>query len=648
MTLPASFTRLLQHFLPRATAPAADDYRAVNQIRELAGEYEKLPPGTLGDRLELLRQQVRGGAKAESTQVMLPAFSLTLEAIRRRLGVTLYDVQLLAGLALSQQTIAEMQTGEGKTLVAALPAILHSLSGHGVHVHTVNSYLAERDFAKVLPAFQLLGISAGLIRPHSTSDERRAAYACDVTYGPGYEFGFDYLRDQAGHRHTRSMRLGEIYTRALRNPVAERTTAVQRGLAFAVIDEADSLLIDEANTPLLLSEGTASTAADAPLFAQAAFVANEMQADRDYVLDSDARTVQLTAIGVQALERTIAIRNCRMKRPWRTYVEQALHASCLLRRDVDYVVKDSRIELVDQNTGRIFADRLWRDGLHQAVQAKEGVPVLAEQRPLLRIARQRFLRLYDGVCGMTGTAKGSEGELRDVYHLGVVTIPTHRPCRRRFLGTRYFRDEASKYRAAAEEILQVHATGQPILVGTRTIASSEAVADRLRDLAVPFQILNGKQDADEAAIIANAGQMGAVTIATNMAGRGTDIRLGDGAAALGGLFVLGIERHTSARVDRQLLGRAGRQGDPGSCRFLVSADDLLIQHFAPTLAKRLEQTADGTGEAHGDYSRIVAAAQDRAERTHAQHRQQFLVQDAWMGGVLSTLAGRSEQASQPT
>ena len=531
-------------------------------------------------------------------------------------------------------------------LVAALPAILHSLAGRGVHVFTVNCYLAERDFAKLLPTFQLLGISAGLIRPQSTGDEKRAAYACDVTYGPGYEFGFDYLRDQAGHRITKPMRLGDAYRQALRDPVAERATTVQRGLAFAVIDEADSLLIDEANTPLLLSEGSANAAADAPLFAQAAFVAEQMQVDRDYVLDSEAGSVQMTVVGMQAVERTSgAAANCRLKRPWRTYVEQALHARWLLRRDVDYVVRDGRIELVDQNTGRIFADRLWRDGLHQAVQAKEGVPILAEQRPLLRIARQRFLRLYEGMCGMTGTAKGSEGELRDVYRLGVVTVPTQKPCQRRVLATRYFRDEATKYRAAAEEILRVHATGQPILVGTRTIATSEAVADRLRELAVLFQMLNGKQDADEAAVVANAGQIGAVTIATNMAGRGTDIRLGEGVAELGGLFVLGIERHTSARVDRQLLGRAARQGDPGSCRFLVSADDLLIQRYSPALAQRLEQTADGMGEAHGDYSRIVAAAQDSAERAHAQQRQQLLAQDDWMGGVLFTLAGLSEQAS---
>ena len=646
MTLTASITKLLQCFLSRASAPPADDYQAVRRIRELAGECADLPSKALRDRLGLLRQLVRGGERAESAQVMLPTFALALEAIRRSLGITLYDVQLLAGLALSRQTIAEMQTGEGKTLVASLPAILHSLAGRGAHVFTVNCYLAQRDFAKLLPTFQLLGVSAGLIRPQSSVEEKREAYACDVTYGPGYEFGFDYLRDQAGQRKTRPMRLGEAYTQALRAPIIEPATAVQRGLAFAVIDEADSLLIDEANTPLLLSEGSSGTTTDAPLFDQAAFVAKQMQAERDYVLDFEAGTVQLTVVGMQALERTSAdARNNSLKRPWRTYVEQALHARWLLRRDVDYVVKDARIELVDQNTGRIFADRLWRDGLHQAVQAKEGVPILAEQRPMLRIARQRFLRLYEGRCGMTGTAKGSEGELRDVYRLGVVTVPTHRPCRRRVLATRYFRDEASKYGAAAAEIFRIHSTGQPILVGTRTIATSEALADRLRELAVPFQMLNGKQDADEAAVVANAGQMGAVTIATNMAGRGTDIRLGDGVVEVGGLFVLGVEHHTSARVDRQLLGRAARQGDPGSCRFFVSAEDLLIQRHAPALAQRLEQTADGTGEAYGDYSRAVATAQNRAERSHAQQRKQLLAQDDWMEGVLSTLAGRSEQAS---
>lgn len=642
MALFAPFFDLLHRLRPCAARPTAVDQAAVPEIRSLAAGYSGREDSALRDEINTLRERVQSGERPQSPGVIRPAFALIDEALRRTRGFSLYDVQLLAGLALARGSIAEMQTGEGKTLVAALPAIVHALGGRGVHVLTVNSYLAERDFEQLAPVIKLLGLSAGFLGANDSREKKAAAYACDITYGPGYEFGFDYLRDQAAQKCAGTPRLGESYRQSLTGPRGTAAMRVQRGFAFAVIDEIDSVLLDEANSPLLLSDGAPSPARNAQAFVIARSLAEELRAERDYQLDSAANSVSLTKLGIEKAnaqaERAAAF---GLERPWPNYVEQALRARWLYQRDVDYIVSDGRIDIVDQNTGRVFVDRSWRDGLHQAVQAKEGAPILAEQKPLVRISRQRYFRLYDGLCGMTGTATGSEAEFRTVYRLPVTTIPLRKPSQRKRLPTRWFANEPAKIRAIAKEVGVIHATGQPVLVGARTISSTEALAKLLEAMQIPYLLLNGKQDADEAAVIAKAGQVGAVTLATNMAGRGTDIRLGPGAAELGGLHVLGVECHESQRVDRQLAGRAARQGDPGACRFFVSADDQLLCRHAPSLVRRLQLAAGDSGEALGDYTDHVEKAQLKAEREGAVARRQLLAHDDWLEDVLATLVKTS-------
>lgn len=616
---------------------------AVREVRRLSAVYAGRENLALRDEFDSLRKRVQAGESPESPSILRPAFGLVDEAMRRSLGFSLYDVQLLAGLALTRGSIAEMQTGEGKTLVAALPAAVHALAGKGVHVLTVNSYLAQRDFEQLLPVFGFLGLSAGLVKINDSRGAKAAAYACDITYGPGYEFGFDYLRDQAAQRSVSQSRLGESYRKLLNGMRDTNVDRVQRGFSFAVVDEIDSVLLDEANSPLLLSLGAPSPARNTQAFMLAESLVGEWHAGREYRLDSATRNISLTNLGLELANTQAERAETRgLERPWPIYVEQALRARLFFQRDVDYIVSDGRIDIVDQNTGRIFADRSWAEGLHQAVQAKEGVPILSENKPVVRISRQRFIRLYQGLCGMTGTATGSAEEFRSTYRLSVTAIPLRKPSLRKHLPTRWFADGESKLRAVADEILRIHATGQPVLVGARTISSTEALVKILQALPIPHRLLNGKQDADEAAVIGEAGQVGGVTVATNMAGRGTDIRLGNGAAELGGLYVIGVECHESARVDRQLIGRSARQGDPGTCRFFVSADDEVLRRYSPALVRRLKHGGNESGEVLGDFSNFVTRAQKRAEFASAGLRRQLMAHDDWMGGVLSALAGRAE------
>jgi preprotein translocase subunit SecA len=629
----------LRFLWPRAADPTRRDAGLVAKIQQLAASYKDDAGSVITQRASELRKSVQQGADTTSPEVLLPGFALVTEAVRRVLGIWYYDVQLLAGLALSRRAIAEMKTGEGKTLVAALPAFTGALAGKGVHVMTVNAYLAERDFELLRPVYKLLDMSVGMLDPESSHDEQRAAYHCDITYGPGYEFGFDYLRDQAAQWARKKPRLGETYRRAAQGQMPPAIVPVQRGFALAIVDEVDSVLIDEATTPLLLAEAPAETAPNAQAFVIARRAAERLIPDHDFVIKPTDHSLHLTQLGLQEITadgQQAAPHG--LQRPWHIYVEQALRARLLLERDVDYIVSDGKVLLVDQYTGRVFADRSLRDGLHQAVQAKEGVTITAEAQSVAHISRQRFFRLYDAICGMTGTATDAARELWEVYRLPVVTIPLRRPCCRRTLAVRYFADAASKYRAIVDEILRIHTTGQPILVGTRSIEGSEALAEQLAAHNIPFQLLNGKQDAEEASIVAQAGCVGTITIATNMAGRGTDIKLGPGAAERGGLHVIAAERHESARVDRQLIGRAARQGDPGSCQFFVAADDHLLARYAPSLAARICQLAGDDGEAHHDFSREVARAQRKAERAQLLRRRQLFAHDDWLEDVLSRLA----------
>ncbi|QDU99019.1 preprotein translocase subunit SecA [Lignipirellula cremea] len=636
MTSP--WTALWRTFLPGAAPPARRHAEWIRQIRAASTALATLSDGELAVRMTSLRERVEHGQAVTEPNILLPVFALVAAAAQRVLGIDLYDSQLLGGIVLAQGSIAEMQTGEGKTFAALLPAALHALTGQGVHVMTVNPYLAERDYALLAPVHQLLGLSVGMIQAESEPGEKRAAYACDITYGPGYEFGFDYLRDQVALLSQKKPRLGDEFQQRLQGRTPDKPQLMQRGRAVAIVDEADSVMLDEATTPLVLALGGNDPAPNAETYLLARQAAGRLEADRHFVLDPAASTLQLTQAGVELLATPeFASPRRGLDRPWRVYVEQALRADHLYRADVHYILREGEVQIVDQSTGRIFTDRSWRDGLQQAVQAKENLTITVESHSIARITRQRYFQLYDHLCGMTGTAQGSERELRDVYGLDVAVIPPHRPCQRRTLPLRLFTDVAAKERAIVEEIARLHALGQPVLVGAAAIEISERLAQQLAELQVPCQLLNGKQDADEAAIIAQAGALGAVTIATNMAGRGTDISLGPGAAAAGGLHVIATEPQESARIDRQLMGRAARQGDPGSCQLFTALDDSLYR------IKSVNITPPGTADAHGEFPHatsagsVIAHTQRQLEKTLAHVRRNLYAHDDWLEKVLQEL-----------
>jgi preprotein translocase subunit SecA len=631
-----------QLVLPAIAAPLAADEQSVERIQDAALALRSVSSEKLrasADQLRLLF----GDPKNSPETLIIPAFALMAEAIRRSSGFDLFGVQILAGLALARGAVAEMQTGEGKTLAEALPAFLCGLSGRGVHVVTTNTYLAERDWQQLKPAYELLGASTGLLRERVSSEVKRAAYACDITFGTGYEFGFDYLRDQLSRLARCRPPLGRKIREALGGRSAAGCPSLQRGHAVAIVDEIDSVLIDEACLPLVLSEAatdsTESVPAAAAAYRAAQHVAKNLHEGSDFQLDREAGEVTLTENGLSEV-RELWLRQPQtaLSRPWVSYIENALRANHLLCHDVDYVRQDERILIVDEFTGRIFADRSWRDGLHQAVEAKEGLPVRAEMKTAARISRQRYFRRYEQLSGTTGTVSPSEKEFWRMYRMSVVAIPLRIPSRREVLPTKYFRDLQSKWQAIVRDIVRLHSLGRPILVGSRTIENSQQLAARVESAQIPFRLLNGRQDLDEALVVAKAGEKGAVTIATNMAGRGTDIRLGPGAAQLGGLHLIGVERHESPRIDRQLMGRVARQGDPGSCQFYVSADDSLLVDHAPHLGREMRHAPGNADELVGDFSTGLSRVQRRAESTAYRARREVLTYDTWLDEVLATLA----------
>jgi preprotein translocase subunit SecA len=625
-------------FGPKVLGPAKADYELIARARDFATKLSNLSDTKLVETTADLRQRVLAGESVTSDAIVEPAFAVALAAIKRVMSIDLYDVQLLGGLALCRGKIAEMQTGEGKTFTALLPSYLHALPAAGVHVMTVNAYLAERDYEELASVFPLLGMSVGLVQADMSVDDKRTAYACDITYGPGYEFGFDYLRDQVALIARPKPRLGESFRARQRGTSEDAPRPMQRGQAAAIVDEADSVMLDEAMTPLVMATGSKDPAPNTHVYLAALKTADELEIDRDFVIDEAAATLQLTAHAVQRFtdQPNLAPRG-QLDRSWTIYVEQALRAERLFRRDVDYVVDDGTIRLVDQYTGRIFEDRSWHEGLHQAVQAKEGILVTTENKTLARITRQRYLMRYKHLCGMTGTAEGGELELQGVYGQNVTVIPPNRPSKRNMLPAQAFGDLASKEQAIVEDIIRVQLTGQPVLVGTTTIDSSMRLVELLDQRGMSYQLLNGKQDAEESEIVAQAGQRGAVTIATNMAGRGTDIKLGPGVHELGGLHVIATEPQESTRIDRQLYGRAARQGDPGSCQRFASSEDELFTRYAPSLSARMRRLADDHGRCHVDLSHDVAAVQQRVETIKSRQRRDMFAHDDWLESVLKDL-----------
>ena len=559
--------------------------------------------------------------QGESLDSLLPeAFAVVREAGRRVINQRHYDVQLIGGMVLHDGRIAEMRTGEGKTLVSSLPAYLNALTGKGVHVVTVNDYLARRDSEWMGQIHQFLGLSIGLVVHGLNFEERRNSYAADITYGTNNEFGFDYLRD---------------------NMVTRPEAAVQRELHYAVVDEVDSILIDEARTPLIIS-GEADKPTE--LYFRVAMIIPRLKPEDDYKVIEKERVVTLTEQGVSRVESMLGVDNLYedIHTELAHHVNQALKAQTLFRRDRDYVVKDGEVIIVDEFTGRLMFGRRYSEGLHQAIEAKEGVKIEKESQTLATVTFQNYFRMYKKLSGMTGTAMTEEPEFRKIYKLDVVEIPTNRPMIRKDSPDVIYRTEEGKFLAAVESVIERHAKGQPLLVGTVSVERSERLSDMLGRRGVPHQVLNAKFHEKEAEIVAQAGQRGMVTIATNMAGRGTDIILGEGVPELGGLHIIGTERHESRRIDNQSRGRAARQGDPGSTQFFISIEDDLMRMFGTNIMSVMDKLGmDDTMPIESRMvSRSIETAQRRVESRNFDIRKHVLDYDDVMNQQREVIYGQ--------
>ena len=559
------------------------------QINPLEDGLKKLSDSSLANKTNEFKARL---AKGETLDDILPeAFAVIREASRRVLGMRHFDTQLIGGIILHRGNIAEMCTGEGKTLVATAPVYLNALEGKGVHVITVNDYLAKRDSEWMGQVYKFLGLSVGLIIHDLDFNQRKIAYNSDITYGTNNEFGFDYLRD---------------------NMVTSLDQMVQRPLHYCLIDEVDSILIDEARTPLIIS-GPGQKSTDA--YYTVAKLVPQLKKEEDYTIDEKQKTVAPTEAGVAKMEKLLHVENlydAENLELTHLFV-QALRAQTMMTRDKDYVVKDGEVVIVDEFTGRLMYGRRYSDGLHQAIEAKEGLEVQRESQTLATITFQNYFRMYDKLAGMTGTAKTEEQEFIKIYGLPVLQVPTNKPIQRKDLPDVIFKNKRGKYKAVVREVERRHATGQPMLIGTTSIEQSEELSHMLDQANIPHSVLNAKYHEREAAIVALAGQKGAVTIATNMAGRGTDISLGEGVAELGGLAIIGTERHESRRIDNQLRGRAGRQGDPGSSQFFLSLEDDLLRIFGGDNIKSFMEKM-GLEEDEPINSRMVSNAIQKAQK----------------------------------
>ncbi len=578
----------------------------VQCINALEPEMQQLEDADFAARISQYKKDVQEGGK--SLDALLPeVFALVREASRRVLGMRHYDVQLIGGMVLHKGKIAEMKTGEGKTLVATLAVVLNALSGKGVHVVTVNDYLASRDAAWMGKLYSFLGLSTGIIMHGLNDNERKAAYNADITYGTNNEFGFDYLRDNM-----------KFYADQL----------VQHGHNFAIVDEVDSILIDEARTPLIISGASEESVG---MYRTVDDIVRQLTPEH-YTIDEKARTAMLTDAGVLRCEALLKLDNLfdPANITAQHHVLQSLKAHQVFKRDVDYIVQDDQVVIVDEFTGRLMAGRRYSDGLHQALEAKEHVTVAAENQTLASITFQNYFRLYDKLSGMTGTADTEAVEFQQIYNLEVISIPPNMPMIRKDYPDLIFRSRKEKFDAIAAAIAELHQKEQPVLVGTISIETSEMLSQILTKLGIPHNVLNAKQHEKEAEIVAQAGQKGKVTIATNMAGRGTDIVLGEGVVELGGLHILGTERHESRRIDNQLRGRSGRQGDPGSSRFYLSLEDDLMRLFGSDRIKGLMEKLglrDGEAIENAMVTRAVEGAQKRVEAHHFEIRKTLLDYD---------------------
>ena len=590
----------------------------VDEINGFEEGLKNLSDSSLARYTEKFRDRL---AEGETLDDILPeAFAVVREASRRILGMRHFDVQMMGGICLHEGKIAEMRTGEGKTLVATLPTYLNALTGKGVHIVTVNDYLAKRDSIEMGRLYNFLGLSVGLVRHDMDFPERKYAYSCDITFGTNNEFGFDYLRD---------------------NMVVDMKQMVQRELNYAIVDEVDSILVDEARTPLIISgPGTKPT----ETYVRMAKAVNVLQEGVDYTVDEKAKTVAPADTAIPKIEKALGIKN--MYDPENMEMSHcfmaALRAKALMKRDRDYVVKDGEIIIVDEFTGRLMQGRRYSDGLHQAIEAKEGLEVQRESQTLASITFQNYFRMYNKLSGMTGTAKTEEDEFLKIYKLPVIVIPTNRPIARIDHPDVIYKTKRAKYKAVANDVEAIHQKGQPVLIGTTSITQSEELSRILSQRNIPHNVLNAKFHEQEAEIIADAGQKSAVTIATNMAGRGTDIKLGEGVPELGGLFIVGTERHESRRIDNQLRGRAGRQGDPGESRFYLSLEDDLLRLFgSDNIAHIMDRLGMGEDDPieHKLITRSIENAQKKVEGRNFDMRKHVLEYDDVMNQQREVIYG---------
>jgi preprotein translocase subunit SecA len=642
-------TKWLDRAIARASGPIARRLRArhakdslfVQQVAGFGSWASGLGDSEFRKAGLSLSEGLRRGRFAALT--VAQTFALVREAATRTLGQRHFDVQLIGGRVLLDGMVAEMATGEGKTLTATLAACTAALAGIPVHIVTVNDYLAARDAQWMGPIYDALGLSVATIVHGMDADARRAAYAADVTYCTNKEIAFDYLKDRIvlGREANRlQLQVERLYE--------ERPRLKQlllRGLHYAIVDEADSVLIDEAKTPLIISGAGGAETSEQETYQSALALAKEMEFGRDFVIEGRERVIRLLPAGLDRLaERAKAFGGVWVRRQWREELaRQALSASHLFLKDKQYLVKDGKVQIIDEYTGRVMPDRSWEHGLHQMVEAKEGCVVTQRIDPLARISYQRFFRRYLRLAGMTGTAHEVAGELWSVYRLATVTVPTNRPLQRRGLPTRVYHSGDDKWRAIVGSIQEQQNGGRPVLIGTRSVAASEHLSRLLNTRGLDHQVLNARQDRQEAEIIARAGEQCRITVATNMAGRGTDIRLPQSSRNLGGLHVIATELHEARRIDRQLFGRCGRQGDPGSYQAIISLEDELVRIYAHRWWQKLSALLPGLGDGANDWARAVtlAWAQRAAERLHYRMRRQLLKMDEQRDAALA-FSGRSE------
>ena len=580
--------------------------KIADEIIELEDEYSKLSDKELKNKTNEFKERLKNGETLEDIKV--EAFATAREAAYRVIGEKPFYVQILGGLAIHYGNIAEMKTGEGKTLTSTMPAYLNALGGDGVHIITVNEYLAGRDANWMGEIYRFLGLTVGVNYRELSPLEKKEAYNCDILYSTNNEIGFDYLRD---------------------NMVVKASDRVARPYNFAIIDEVDSVLIDEARTPLIISGGFMKSAG---LYIQTDKFAKSLKENDGYIYDEKTKAVSLDQTGIAQAEKTFNVDNLYdiSNTNLVHFINQALKANYAMKNDVDYVVQDGKIVIVDPFTGRLMQGRAYSDGLHQAIEAKEGVQINEETKTLATITFQNLFRMYKKLSGMTGTAKTEEEEFRDIYNMYVIVIPTNKPIARKDYGDLLFSTKEGKYKAIVNEIKERHKTGQPILVGTVAVETSELISQRLKKAGVPHEVLNAKNHAREAEIIAKAGEKGSVTIATNMAGRGTDIKISDEVKKLGGLFVIGTERHESRRIDNQLRGRSGRQGDPGESQFCVSFEDDLMVRFGTDRAKLMLQRigfSEDVSIRNKMLSNSIESAQKRVEGNNFDMRKTLLEYD---------------------